>query len=69
MSPELPLTRRQREAVTLRLRGQGRRQIAHVLGVSVRTVHEDFDRARMAMGAADEVDLLLRIDRLERASA
>lgn len=65
---ELPLTSRQREAIDLRLRGRGRRQIAHVLGVSLRTVHEDLDRARMALGAADELELLLRVDRLERAS-
>ena len=63
MVDALPFTRRQREVVALRLQGRGRRQIAHALGISLRTVNEDFDRARAAIGAADEVELLLAVAR------
>lgn len=65
----LALTCRQQEVLKLRLVGRGRRQIAHILGVSPRTVKDDLDRARAVVGAADEIDLLLRVDRLQRVSA
>ena len=65
---ELPLSERQRHAIELRLLGRGRRQIAVALGLSKRTVDEEFDRARLALGAADELELLLLVDRMRRAS-
>ncbi len=63
------LTQRQMEVSELRLRGKGRRQIAEALGLSARTVREDLDRARSAIGAADELELLLYVDRLRREPA
>lgn len=66
MTEALPLTSRQRTVVELRLQGRGRRQIAHALGVSARTVKADLDAARSTIGARDETELLLCIDRLQR---
>jgi DNA-binding NarL/FixJ family response regulator len=63
------LTQRQMEVSELRLQGKGRRQIAEALGLSSRTVREDLDRARSAIGAADELELLLYVDRLSRQPA
>jgi DNA-binding NarL/FixJ family response regulator len=63
----LQLTPRQWRVVEMRLRGRGRRQIAAALGLSTRTVHEEFDRARAANGLVDEVDLLLAVDRERRS--
>lgn len=63
------LSMRQQAMLELRLAGRGRRQIAEVLGLSKRTVDEEFDRARAATGAADELELLLYVDRMGRQSA
>lgn len=63
----LDITPRQREIVRLRLRGLGRREIAHRLGISPETVRDHLDEARARTGAADEVALLLAISREEWA--
>ncbi len=67
MRDALQITPRQRRVVELRLGGKGRRQIAQELGLSRRTVKEDLDRARAAVGATDEVELLIAVDRETRA--
>lgn len=63
------LTARQRLVLELRIRGRGRRQIAEELGLSARTVREEFDRARAATGTSDEFELLLVVDRQLREPA
>lgn len=63
---ELLLSDRQRRVLELRIQGRGRRQIAHILGVSVWTVHADMARARETMGVSDEVELLIAYDRRGR---
>lgn len=65
----MQLTPRQTRVVDLRLKRLGRREIAHALGVSVRTVKADLDQARAAIGACDEVELLIAADRARRGAA
>ena len=65
-APSLRLRPRERAIVDLLLRRRGRREIAHELGISPRTVREYIDNARERNGLADEVDLLLAADRERR---
>ena len=65
-APPLRLSPRQRAIVDLRLRRLGRREVAHVLGISPETVREHIDRARERNGLEDEVDLLLAAEREAR---
>lgn len=59
----LQLTTREREVVDLRLRRMGRREIAHLLGISPVVVKQTLDRARRRNGCEDEVVLLIRVTR------
>ena len=59
----LILNPHQRKVIDLRLRGYGRRQIAHMLGIAPKTVRYHLDRARTANDLVDELDLLIARDR------
>ena len=55
----LRLTERQREVMSLRLDGLGRREVAHRLRIVPKTVRKHIDDARLANGAPDELRLLV----------
>ena len=52
---------RQMEIVRCLFRGFGDKQIARHLGISVHTVRTHFDRLFLRCGAADRIELILRV--------
>jgi DNA-binding NarL/FixJ family response regulator len=57
------LTEREREVVELAAWGRTNRQIAAVLGVSVRTVHSHLNHAYAKLGMADRAELAALVQR------